>query len=90
MRLLIYLLAMLTGFSAAQAARPAPAVPTPMDATAQQSYAVAVVKIAEQTLALSEFNSSAPYAILLSFPSGLEFVAIGATTPIMRRDVILG
>jgi hypothetical protein len=89
MRLLIYLLAMLTGFSAAEAARPAPGVPTPVDATAQQSYAAAAVKIAEQTLVSAKFISSAPFAIPPVISAGLEFVALGANTPVIRRDVIL-
>lgn len=90
MRLLIYLLAMLTGFSAAEAARPVAALPASVDAAVGRVYAAAAVKVAEQVQA-----RPVPDAAFRAMPTvELLFVdafpAILSTTPVLRHDVILG
>jgi hypothetical protein len=86
MRLLIYLLAMLTGFSAAEATRPVSAVP----AAVGQAYAAAAVKVAEKTqirLLPAPPGSTTPLRTLAVAP---PFVTLKPTTPVLRHDVILG
>jgi hypothetical protein len=89
MRILIYLLAMLTGFSAAEAARPVAAAPAAVDAAADISVAVAVADMVVQVGGEPHF--AAPLFILLingAFEAPV-FAAIPADTPVIRRDVIL-
>jgi hypothetical protein len=90
MRILIYLLAMLTGFSAAEAARPVAAVPASVDAAVAQNYASAIVRAAPQNQVLR--LSSSPSSITLSdeWPAVPLFSSVAPTTPVMRYDVILG
>jgi hypothetical protein len=90
MRLLIYILAMLTGFSAAEAARPVSAVPASVGAEVERAHAAAAVNTLVQAhpLPLAE----APVSAL---PSAGDFgvaafLAVALTTPIARYDVILG
>jgi hypothetical protein len=90
MRLLIYLLAMLTGFSAAEAARPVPAVPASVGAAAGQAYAVASVKVAEKSQAAPEYGE--PYAVAgaAEMRPVAQVLVIELTTPVLRHDIILG
>jgi hypothetical protein len=90
MRLLIYLLAMLTGFSAVEAARPVVAVPASVDAAAGQAYAVAAVKVADQVRVASDVGQPSAFALEDETPTIAEFSAIEPTTPVLRHDVILG
>jgi hypothetical protein len=89
MRLLIYLLAMLTGFSAAEAARPALAVPAPVDATAGQAYAAAAVKVAAKAQISVDSTQAVTVPSAIHVPATVGFAAIGSSTPVLRRDVIL-
>ena len=86
MRVLIYLLAMLTGFSAAEAARPVAEVPA--SSAVGQAYADVAVAVTAQTqlrpIALPP--TSAWSAIELAV--GEVFSAIISTTPVVRHDVI--
>ncbi|MBL0924964.1 MAG: hypothetical protein IBJ12_10935 [Sphingomonadaceae bacterium] len=90
MRLLIYLLAMLTGFSAAEAARPMSVTPASVDAAVGEAYAEAAVNIAEQAQISSECTDPVATASISEIPLATEFSAIAGTTPVSRRDVILG
>jgi hypothetical protein len=90
MRILIYLLAMLTGFSAAEAARPMAVTPASVDAAVGEAYAVAAVNIAEQVQTSREYVEPAAADSTIEIPPATEFSAIAHTTPVSRRDVILG
>jgi hypothetical protein len=90
MRLLIYLLAMFTGFSAAEAARPVSAVPASVGAAAGQAYAVAAVKIAEKVQIASDHSEPSEVALAVETLTSAEFSAIETTTPVLRHDIILG
>ena len=89
-RLIIYLLAMLTGFSAAEAARPVSAVPASVGAEIGQAYAAVAVKASE--LAQDRPSADVPVSALPpeANPVLLAFSAVVPTTPILRHDVILG
>jgi hypothetical protein len=85
MRLLIYLLAMLTGFSAAEAARPVAVTP----AAVGQAYAAVADKVAEQRQVQPAF--SAP---LLTVPTAqitvvTPFADVEPTSPVRQHDVVL-
>jgi hypothetical protein len=85
-RAIIYLLAMLTGISAAEAARPVSAVP----AAVGQAYAAAAVKVAEKTqvrLSPAAPSSAKPLSALAVAP---PITSLNLTTPVLRHDVILG
>jgi hypothetical protein len=89
MRLLIYILAMLTGFSAAEAARPVSAASASVGAEVGRAYAAVAVKAVEQ--AQDRPSSGVPVSALPSAADAVPtaFFAIAATTPILRHDVIL-
>jgi hypothetical protein len=89
-RLIIYLLAMLTGFSAAEAARPVLASPTSVGTEIGRAYAAVAVKTEEQ--GQDQPFIGAPVRVL---PPAADLVAIAVTavlptTPVLRHDVILG
>lgn len=90
MRILIYLLAMLTGFSAADAARPVATASPAVNTAIARSFATVVVKSAEQAQ-VGLVATKATFA-KLSFDSSLaNFATPGhADTPVLRHDVILG
>ena len=89
-KLIIYLLAMLTGFSAAQAARPVSATPASVDAAVGQAYAAAVIEVATQAqvrpLPIARVSVVSP----VKFRLVGAFSAIVYSTPVLRHDVILG
>lgn len=89
-KLIIYLLAMLTGFSAAEAARPVSAVPASVDAAVGQAYAAAVVEVAThaqvRTIPIALISVTPP----VERPVAGAFLAIISATPVLRHDVILG
>lgn len=90
MRILIYLLAMLTGFSAAEAARPVSAVPALVDAAVGQAYAAATVKVVQKGRVLRLSIAPVSVAPSVELPVVAVFSAIAGTTPVLRHDVILG
>lgn len=90
MRLLIYFLAMLTGFSVAEAARPVAVTPASVDAAVGEAYAVAVVKITDQAQVQHEYDAPVKIAAVPEIPVPVEFSAITQTTPVELHDVILG
>jgi membrane-associated protease RseP (regulator of RpoE activity) len=89
-RLFIYLLAMMTGFSAAEAVRPVSAAPAAADAAVGQLYTTSIVVVAQATN--NQAVSAVPFsaAPLVELPDGDVFVGIEPTTPVLRHDVILG
>ena len=83
MRLLIYLLAMMTGFSAAEAARPVAATPA---AVAQGIVLVASVASAEREIS----TKSAEYIPSLKSVAAAPAVSAlfaAASTPVLRHDI---
>lgn len=90
MRILIYLLAMLTGFSAAEAARPVATASPAIDTAIARSFATVVVKSAEQVQDRS-VTTKATFAKLSYDPSLAIFFTSGhPDTPVLRHDLILG
>jgi hypothetical protein len=91
MRLLIYLLAMLTGFSAAEAARPVTAVPASVGAPQTcPAYAADTAKTVVQ-LQYRPLVNVLPSAFSVIADIGFgAFFSISPTTPILRHDLILG
>ena len=90
MRLLIYLLAMLTGFSAAEAARQVSPLPASVDAAVGQAYADVVVKVAEKALVRPVSDTAFSALPSVELPPVHAISGIMATTPVLRHDVILG
>jgi hypothetical protein len=90
MRILIYLLAMLTGFSAAEAARPVAAMPASVDASVGHAYAAAAVKVAEQGQVRPVSDTSFSVAPSVELRIVDAFPTVAPTTPVLRHDVILG
>lgn len=90
MRLLIYLLAMLTGFTAAEAARPVAAVPASVGAEVGSVYAEVAVGAAEQIQDRPSGDLPVPSLPIVAKPVMAAYLAESPTTPIMRHDVILG
>ena len=90
MRILIYLLAMLTGFSAAEAARPVASVPASVDVSVARNYAA--VAVAATVQAQVRPVSAVPVSAtpLVKLPAGHVISAIPPSTPVLRYDVILG
>ena len=83
MRLLIYLLAMMTGFSAAEAARPVSATQA---AVAQGAVIVASVASVEREIAAkSTENGPAPITIAVSQP--VESTSVISSSPVLRHDI---
>ena len=90
MRLLIYLLAMLTGFSAAEAARSVPSASPAVDTAIARTYAAVAVKTVEQTR-IGPVSKATRFATPVNGPSFIALLmVIDADTPVRRHDVILG
>lgn len=90
MRLLIYLLAMLTGFSAAEAARPVAAVPASVDAAVGQAYAAAAIAVTAQAQVTPVVTAPVSATPMADLAVDDAFSVIISTTPVLRHDVILG
>lgn len=84
MRLLIYLLAMITGFSAAEAARPVSATP----ATVAQSAIVVASEITAQQHAGARSIHKAPILQQVAALPVYVNLPIVAASPVSRRDII--
>ena len=83
MRLLIYLLAMMTGFSAAQAARPVSTTPATLGSAAVVAASVAVVR----HKATSAINSNGlAFSISWVSPVAAED-RLAAASPVIRHDL---
>ncbi len=84
MRLLIYLLAMMTGFSAAEAARPVSATP----AAVAQGAVVAVSVASAQQVVASEALQKVPVLPVVAVLSKHGAPSLAATSPVSRHDLI--
>lgn len=91
MRLLIYLLAMLTGFSAAEAARPVSATPATLGSAVSSAAIVAAsVSIAERhetTRPLRTYEATERSASAVVYPA-LNRGAYVFPTPVTAHDVL--
>jgi hypothetical protein len=90
MRLLIYLLAMMSGFSAAEAARPVSSASAAVDTAVAQAYVAAA---AFEAVAASEPVMRETLKVPVSLAPAIgeaRSVAITPDTPVRRHDIILG
>ena len=90
MRLLIYLLAMMSGFSAAEAARPVSSASASVGSAVAQAYVAAA---AQETVAACEpvvRETAKARASLAPAVGAAKPVAVSPDTPIDRHDIILG
>ena len=90
MRLLIYLLAMMSGFSAAEAARPVSSSSASVDMAVAQAYvaAAALEAVAACEPVVRETNKA--QASLAPAIGEANSVAVTPDTPVDRHDIILG
>ncbi|WP_295492695.1 hypothetical protein [Sphingorhabdus sp. EL138] len=90
MRILIYLLAMMSGFSAAEAARPVSSSSASVDMAVAQAYVAAAAL--EAVAACEPVVRETHKAQASLAPAIGEATSVGATpdTPVDRHDVILG
>lgn len=87
MRLLIYLLAMMTGFSAAEAARPVSATPAALgSAMAQGAVVLASVEAVKHRNAPAHAQKTASQPEVIALPIATNWL-ISATSPITRFDI---
>ena len=90
MRLLIYLLAMMSGFSAAEAARPVSSVSASVGSAVAQAYVAAA---AQETVAACEpvvRETAKARASLAPAVGDANPITITPDTPVDRHDIILG
>ncbi len=90
MRILIYLLAMLSGFSAAEAARPVSSSATPVDLAAAQAYVAASVQEADTAFDQPVHATPTARVHLTPREGSVAFAALAPDTPVCRHDIILG
>lgn len=90
MRILIYLLAMLSGFSAAEAARPVSSSATSVDLAAAQAYVAASVQEADKAFEQPLHVTPTARVHLMPVQGSIAFVALAIDTPVYRHDIILG
>jgi hypothetical protein len=83
MRLLIYLLAMMTGFSAAEAARPVAATPA---AVAQGTVIAVSVALVEQDIA-AKLPEDQPFLAAVASGSVRTALALSVSSPVLRNDL---
>ena len=91
MRLLIYLLAMLSGFSAAEAARPVSSTSASVDSAVAQAY-VSVAAFEAVSAAFEppvRDTTIARVPLVPAFGTAI-FIALSTDTPVDRHDIILG
>lgn len=90
MRILIYFLAMLSGFSAAEAARPVSSSSTSVDLAAAQAYVAAAVQEADKAFEPPVHVTPTARVHLMPIEGSIAFVALAPDTPVYRHDIILG
>jgi hypothetical protein len=90
MRLLIYLLAMMSGFSAAEAARPVSSASASVDTAVAQAYVAAAALEAVAASAPVVREIAKARASLAPAVGAAKPVAVSPDTPIDRHDIILG
>ncbi len=91
MRLLIYLLAMMTGFSAAEAARPVSATPATHGAAVAQAAVIAASLPSEnRTAAATDLDRTPSLSVILVVNGlGTEPSTLALTSPVIRHDITL-
>jgi hypothetical protein len=89
MRILIYLLAMLSGFSAAEAARPVSSSSVSVDSAAVQAYATSAQE-ADNAFEQPVHVTPTARVHLMPVEGSIAFVALVPDTPVYRHDLILG
>ena len=89
MRLLIYLLAMLSGFSAAEAARPVSSAPASMGSAVAQTYVVTAAHEVAQAYAIPVRYAEFSRLALVPAPGIANLLVLAPNTPICRHDIIL-
>ncbi len=90
MRLLIYLLAMMSGFSVAEATRPVASTPASVDSVVAQAYVAAA---AFEAVAASEplvRATAKAHASLAPAIGDAHAITVAPYTPVDRHDIILG
>lgn len=90
MRILIYLLAMLSGFSAAEAARPISSSSASVDLAAAQAYVAAAVQEADKAYEQPVQETPTARVNLMPIKGSIAFGALAPDTPVYRHDIILG
>jgi len=90
MRILIYLLAMLSGLSAADAARPVSSSSVSVDLAAVQAYVTAAVQEADNAFEQPVHVTPTARVQLMPVDGSVAFVALVPDTPVYRHDLILG
>lgn len=90
MRILIYLLAMLSGFSAAEAARPLSSAPASVGSEVSQAYVAAAAKVAEKSYTLPMRDARVATVPLAPAVGITTLIAPTPDTPVYRHDIILG
>lgn len=90
MRLLIYLLAMMSGFSAAEAAHPVSSASASVDTAVAQAYVAAAVLEAVAACELEVQETAKARASLAPAIGEATSVAVMPDTPVDRHDIILG
>ena len=87
MRLLIYILAMMTGFSAAETARPVAATPAALgSAVANGAAVLASIEVAKQHNAPAGAYNTASKPAALALPTRIISLVL-ASSPITRFDI---
>lgn len=90
MRILIYLLAMLSGFSAAEAARPFSSASASVDSAVAQSYVAVAAHEADTAYDLPVHVAGVARVALSPVAGVAKFIALAPDTPVQRHDIILG
>ena len=90
MRLLIYLLAMMSGFSAAEAARPVSSASASVDSAVAQAYVAAAGLEAVAACEPVVRESAKARASLAPAVGKGNLAAVKSDTPVDRHDIILG
>lgn len=89
-KFLISLLALLVGFSAAEAARPVSSSSTSVDLAAAQAYVAASAQEADKAFEQPVHVTPTARVHLMPVEGSIAFVALAPDTPVYRHDIILG
>jgi len=84
------LLAMLSGFSAAEAARPVSSASASVDSAVAQSYVAVVAHEVDKAYDLPVHVAGVTRVASSPVAGTTAFVALAPDTPVQRHDIILG
>ncbi len=90
MRLLIYLLAMMSGFSAAEAARPVSSASASVDSAVAQAYVAAAGLEADTACEPAVSKTAKAQASLKPAVGVANPITVTPDTPVDRHDILLG